>query len=136
MEETQNEVSRLDYLVEQEYVRLDTRNKRLMDELKLIGRNAFYEALAPFKEEYNNYRDDHVLFRNLTHAHGVLIERSDEVEVLLYPTANYPPKMKIIVSEYLDRLNAVPTLLPDGSGRRLRFRLAQKCGIQVAIAQP
>ena len=37
-------------------VRLDSRNKRLMDVLKVIARNAFYKALAPFKQNYDNYR--------------------------------------------------------------------------------
>jgi hypothetical protein len=36
-------------------VRLDTRNKRLRDSLKLIARNAFHQALDPFKTAYNNY---------------------------------------------------------------------------------
>jgi hypothetical protein len=58
-------------------VRLDTSNKRLLDSLKLITRNAFYQALQPFKSAYNNYRDDHELFRNLTQADGVLSESTD-----------------------------------------------------------
>ena len=37
-------------------MRLDSRNKRLMDVLKVIARNAFYKALAPFKQNYDNYR--------------------------------------------------------------------------------
>jgi hypothetical protein len=135
MDEAENEVSRLEYLIEQEHVRLDTRNKKLMDVLKLIGRNSFYKNIEPFKELYDNYRDDHALFRNLTHAHGVLIERADEVEVILYPTANYPPKVARIVNKFLEQLNASSPLVPDGSDRRLRFRLAEKTGIQLAIVQ-
>ena len=57
--QTQKEVSRLEVLIQQQMVRLDTRNKRLMDSLKLIARNAFYRALRPFKTAYNNFRDDH-----------------------------------------------------------------------------
>ena len=30
-----------------------------MDVLKVIARNAYYKALAPFKQDYDNYRDDH-----------------------------------------------------------------------------
>jgi len=133
MGETEKEVSRLEFLIEQQYVRLDTRNKRLMDVLKLMARNAFYDAIEPFKELYDNYRDDHVLFRNLAHSHGVLIERGDEVDVVLHPTANYPPKVRRIVDAFLDQLNAAAPLMPDGSSRRLRFRLAKKTGIQLAI---
>jgi hypothetical protein len=77
---TQKEVSRLEVLIQQQMVRLDTRNKQLMDSLKLIARNAFYQALQPFKTAYNNYRDDHEMFRNLTQADGVLIESAEQVE--------------------------------------------------------
>ncbi len=136
MAQTEKESSRLDYVIEQQYVRLDTRNKKLMDVLKLIARNAFYDSFGPFKELYNNYRDDHVLFRNLTQAPGVLIERGDEVEVVLYPTPNYAPKVESIVKQFLADLTATGLLMPDGSGRRLSFRLGDKEGIPLAIAQP
>ena len=135
MSATDKDMSRLDHLIEQDYVRLDTRSKALMDALKLLARNAFYAALAPFQEAYDNYRDDHVLFRNLTRAHGLLIEHGDEVEVLLNPTANYPPKLTRIVHDMLEQINATGPLMPDGSGRRLRFRLAENEHIQLAIAQ-
>ncbi len=46
------EVCRIDQLVTQEMVRLDTRNKTLMDAIKITARNLFYQV-------YNNYRDDH-----------------------------------------------------------------------------
>ena len=133
--ETEKEASRLDTLIEQDYVRLDTRSKKLMDLLKLIARNAFYDALEPFKTLYDNYRDDHALFRDLTQAHGMLLERGEEVHVLLCPTTHYAPKMARTVNEFLDHLNATSPLMPDGSGRRLRFRLAQQTGIQLAIAE-
>ena len=88
---TQKEVSRLEVLIEQQMVRLDTRNKRLLDSLKLIARNAFYPALQPFKRADNNYRDDHERFRNLTQADGVLSESADQVEAYRLPTVNYSP---------------------------------------------
>ena len=80
---TQKEVSRLEVLIEQQMVRLDTRNKQLLDSLRLIARNAFYQTLQPFKTAYNNYRDDHELFRNLTQADGVLVESEEQVEAYL-----------------------------------------------------
>ena len=94
---TQKEVSRLEVLIEQQMVRLDTRNKRLLDRLKLIARNAFYKTLQPFKSAYNNYRDDQELFRNLTQADGVLSESAEQVEAYLLPTVNYPPALEKIV---------------------------------------
>jgi hypothetical protein len=130
---TQKEVSRLEVLIQQQMVRLDTRNKRLLDSLKLIARNAFYQALQPFKSAYNNYRDDHELFRNLTYAHGVRVESADQVEAYLLPTVNYPPTIEKIVNELLAQFNAKDPKMPDGSGRRLRLHLGQKTGLQIAI---
>ena len=133
--ETEKEVSRLDTLIAQDYVRLDTRSKHLMDLLKPIARNAFYDTLEPFKTRYDNYRDDHTLFRNLTQAHGMLIEQGEHVHVLLHPTTNYAPHTERIVTTFLDELNATAPLMPDGSGRRLHFRLGQEAGVQLAIAE-
>jgi transposase len=130
---TQKEVSRLEVLIQQQMVRLDTRNKRLLDSLKLIARNAFYQALAPFKTAYNNYRDDHELFRNLTQADGVLVESAQQVDAYLLPTVNYPPKLEKIVSGLLAEINAKDPKMPDGSGRRLRLHLGAKTGVQIAI---
>jgi len=130
---TQKEVSRLEILIEQQMVRLDTRNKRLLDSLKLIARNAFYQALAPFKTAYDNYRDDHELFRNLTQADGVLAESADQVDAYLLPTVNYPPAIEKIVGELLAQTNGKDPRMPDGSGRRLRLHLGQKTGLQIAI---
>lgn len=130
---TQKEVSRLEVLIQQQTVRLDTRNKRLLDSLKLIARNAFYQALQPFKAAYNNYRDDHELFRNLAQADGVRVESADQVEAYLLPTVNYPPVVAKIIKPLLARFNALDPKMPDGSGRRLRLHLGQKTGLQVAI---
>jgi len=131
---TQKDVSRLEVLIDQQMVRLDTRNKRLLDSLKLIARNAFFQALGPFKTAYNNYRDDHELFRNLTQANGVLCESAEEVHAHLLPTVNYPPALEKIVSGLLTQINGKDPKMPDGSGRRLRLHLGQKAGLQIAIA--
>jgi len=132
---TQKETSRLEFLIEQAYVRLDTRNKHVMDAIKLIARNAFYALFAPFKERYDNYRDDHVLFRNLTQASGVLIEQAGTVEAILLPTPHYMPKTHRIIERVLEEINASDPEMPDGSGRKLRFRLGKKEEIQLAIHQ-
>ena len=60
-EQIETECSRLERLIEQNYVRLDTSNKSIMDALKILARNSFYKQFEPFKEGYDNYRDDHHL---------------------------------------------------------------------------
>ena len=134
LEQIDTECSRLQRLIDEDYVRLDTSNKSLMDALKIFARNCFYKQFEPFKERYNNHRDDHDLFRNLTHSDGVLIERGCAVEAHLFPTVNYPPRVQAVVLEYLQTLNETPLLMPDGSGRSITFRLGKKSGFKLAIA--
>ena len=136
IEQTQKEVSRMEYLMNENYRRLDVSRKKIMDALKLIARNTFYNDLQPFKEKYNNYRDDHTLFRNLTRADGVMIACEDQVEVQLFPSAHYPPALRNIVDELLDRINADSPRMPDGSGRHITFKLGEKAGIELANAKP
>ena len=107
-----------------------------MDSLRVIARNAFYEVLAPFKKAYNNYRDDHDQFRQLTQASGVLEVRADQIVVHLLPRLTYSPQLRRIISEMLDRLNEQQPLLPDGSGRRLTFRLASRMDLTLTVKSP
>jgi chromosome segregation ATPase len=130
---TEKEMSRLDFLIEQNMVRLDPHIKQLMDVLKIIARNAFYKALQPFKEMYNNYRDDHVLFRNLTRSNGLIRERGNTLEAILFPTPHYPRKIRAIVERLLEDINAEEPLMPDGSNRQIHLRLGKKNGIKLAI---
>jgi len=134
--ETQKEISKLDHLIDKNYQKLDTRKKIVMDVLKITARNLFYKTLTPFKEAYENYRDDHEIFRNLTRADGVIFSRDREVEVHLYPTYNYPPKVAGIFQEVLEGINQSNPTMPDGSGRALTLKLGSKKGIQLGNPSP
>jgi len=134
--EAKQDISRLDLLTKEGCRCLNVSQKRVMDALKLIARNAFYKELQPFKEKYDNYRDDHVLFRNLTHANGIMISNDNMVEVQLFPTAHYTPSLRNIVESLLGELNDENISVPDGSGRRIHFRLGNKAGIELANIKP
>lgn len=125
--------SRLERLIEEKMVRLDPEKKRLMDSLRVIARNVFYKALQPFKKAYNNYRDDHDQFRQLTQASGVLEVRQDEIVVHLMPRVNYPPQLRRIITAVLDGANAQKPVLPDGSSRSLQLRLAHRSEMTLSI---
>jgi hypothetical protein len=43
-------------------------SRRRAHNFRVIARNVFYAALGPFKKAYNNYRDDHDQFRQLTQS--------------------------------------------------------------------
>jgi hypothetical protein len=132
----QRDVSRADQLVSQGMVRMDTRNKSLMDTLRITARNLFYAALHPFKESYNNYRDDHDYFRELTQSGGVLRWNGQELEVHLIPRVNYPPKIRRIIDELLHSYNEKKLTLPDGSGRRLRFHQTTREQLEIKLIEP
>jgi len=129
----EKEVSRIDQLINQEMVRMDLGNKTLMDAIKITARNLFYRFFSPFKAAYDNYRDDHDHYRQLTQCDGVLRWTGTEIEVHLVPQVNYPPKLRKIIVAHLDELNAGGLTLPDGSGRPLRIRLTRKEQISVCI---
>ncbi len=129
----EKEVSRIDQLINQEMVRMDLGNKTLMDAIKITARNLFYRLFAPFKLAYDNFRDDHDYYRELTQCDGVLRWTGTEIEVHLVPQVNYQPKLRKIITGHLDELNASGLTLPDGSGRPLRLLLTRKEQISVHI---
>jgi len=129
----EKEVSRIDQLIEQDMVRMDLSNKTLMDAIKISARNLFYRLFAPFKTAYDNYRDDHGYYRQLTQCDGVLRWTGREIEVHLVPQVNYPPKLRKIIEKHLADLNASGLTLPDGSHRPLRLRLTRKEQISIRI---
>lgn len=133
MQATEKKVSRLEAMINEDYRKLNTRAKALMDAIKIIARNIFYKQLQPFKEMYDNNRDDHVMFRNLTRSYGAVIQSRDKVEVVLSPTACYQKKTRSAVIDYLEKLNKTEPEMPDGSERPIRFRLAGKASKFIAI---
>ena len=129
----EKEVSRKDQLIEQKMVRMDTTNKTLMDAIKISARNLFYQALAPFKKLYDNNRDDHAWFRELTRCDGALRLGEKGMEVHLVAHMHCTPKMRRIIGEVLRSINASAPPLPDGSGRKVHLRLSEKRQIKVQI---
>ncbi|MCI0353480.1 MAG: hypothetical protein L0099_00355, partial [Acidobacteria bacterium] len=125
MEQTSPTESRLEQLIAEKMVKLDPEKKRLMDSLRVIARNVFYATLQPFKKAYNNYRDDHDQFRQLTQASGVLEVSSERIVAHLMPRVNYPPQLRRILTTVLEGINAREPVMPDGSGRPLKLRLAR-----------
>ena len=133
MAQTEKEVSRLDSLIEDDFHKLNTLKKSLMDGIKIMARNQFYLLFQPFKDAYDNYRDDHVLFRHLTRSAGLVRETDNGVDVLLLPEANFPPKLIGIIKDLLNQLNRSLLPMPDESDRIIRFGLLQNDKIQFEI---
>ena len=74
-----------------------------------------------------------MLFRSLTQSDGVIKQQGDQVEVILLPKPNYPPKVRRIMEQYLANINDDHPLMPDGSNRQIHFRLGEKAEFEIAI---
>ena len=129
---TQSE-SRLEAMIAAQMARMEPQSKRLLDGLRIIARNLFYQAIQPFKKAYDNFRDDHDYFRKLSHSAGVLEFKEQEVVVHLMPTSSYAPAMRRIVSGVLEGLNRLEMRFPNGAQRRLRFRLGSRSEIRLHL---
>ncbi len=97
-----------------------------MDCVKIVTRNIFYKLLSSFRPLYDNFRDDHVVLRNLTRASGCVCFAENVVEAVLCPTMLYQPKVRKVLEEFLNQVNAMAPEMPDGSGRIIRFLLKEK----------
>ncbi len=92
--ETVRDESRLQALIEEQYFRLDMRRKAFMDAIRLSSRNIFYCLMGIFRPLYNNYRDDHVILRELTQAMGIIEKRDGVINIQLLPAMEFQPKVK------------------------------------------
>ena len=124
--ESEKLTSKLQALIEQGYKRLDTDAKTMMDLIKIIARNMFYIALKPFKLDYNNFRDDHVIFRNLTCANGKISFANDEINVELFPSMHHRPGIRKIIEDIMQKINQKNPVSIDGSGRKINLKLGGK----------
>ena len=55
------------------------------------------------------------------------------LEVHLLPATNYGAALRQVWEQVLADLNATTPQWPDGSGRRLSFRLAQRSELQISL---
>jgi hypothetical protein len=130
---TQSQESRLEAMIQAQMVKMEPQCKRLMDVLRITARNLFYQALQPFKKAYDNYRDDHDHFRNLTQSPGVLEVRPDQIVIHLLPRTNYGAQLRKIVTQILDGINAQELEHPCLPGKKLKFRLGQRSEMELKM---
>ena len=116
-------MSKIDELIELGYNKLDTSTKDFMDAIKMLARNMFYLSFQPFKERYDNYRDDHVLFRHLTRSPGTISTTANGIKVKISPQMEYQPKIKKIISQVFNEINLMKPEIPDGSNRKINLVL-------------
>lgn len=103
------------------YIRLDLRKKQILDQLKIIARNIFYNSVDEFKIYYKNLRDLHVVLRHLIQTPGFITFYNNEVHVSLCCTFN--GQARKAVELFIDYLNKKSIKMLDGSNRLIQFKL-------------
>jgi len=105
MGESVRKESRLEALIDEQYLRLDTRRKAFMDAIRISSRNIFCKLAMEFRPLYNNYRDDHFIVRELTRSSGIIHKRDGMAYLLLMPTMQFQPATREIVQTFLARIS-------------------------------
>ena len=119
--QTVRDESRLQALIDEQYFRLDMRRKAFMDVIRLSCRNIFYCLMDIFRPLYNNYRDDHVILRELTRSLGIIEKRDGVVNIRLLPAMEFQPKVRQIVSNFLEQMSNL--INAHFGGRHLPVRI-------------
>jgi len=100
LNDTPREVSRIEKLIREEYVKLNFMPKSLMDAVKITARNIIYQLLEIFRPVWNNYRNDLVVLRELITAMGHIEEKETTIMVWLNPTRQFSKKEKTKIAVF------------------------------------
>jgi len=122
-------VQRIEYLISQEYDRLNFAPKALMDAIRLLAHNIHRHLHDEFRPLYDNYRNDHRILRELIQSPAFLEETPDDYIVTLIPSRLHG-KTASTVKQLISQLPPINT----AKGKALHIRLnAPLQGIQLAV---
>lgn len=85
--------------------RLKLAPKILMDAIKISARNIFYSHVEEFRKHFDNYRNDHKIFRELTRAPGYVTRNNGIINVELNIARNFEPKELLLIQSFLDKIS-------------------------------
>ncbi len=100
-------VSRLETLIEEEYIKLNFMPKSFMDAIKIISRNIIYELLDIFRPIWNNFRNDHVILKELLTCVGFINETESHIYIQLNPTRQFANKDKQKILLFLLKMSTL-----------------------------
>ena len=115
--------SKEDKLIEEGAQKLNTVPKQYMDIVKITARNIFFRQFKSFRPLYGNFRNDHVMLRELTRAPGFVLADEKRMTVFLCPAITVQPKVRENIQLFLDQASAD---IGELKGRKLEFRLWSK----------
>jgi len=96
--------SRLECLIEGEYVIPDVAAKNHIDSIKIMARNIFYELLKIFRPMYDNFRDDCAILRELTRLSGLVMKKGNVICINLWSQADYPKKNLEVIEQFISTM--------------------------------
>lgn len=118
IEQTERKQSRIQLLIDRHYRMADTSCKAMFDALRISSFNMFANLVDIFRPIYNNYRNDHVMLRNLTRADGFIRRDEGTVYIDLWLRGRFQDRQlapfRAFLKEITDRIN---TRLSAGSDR-------------------
>jgi hypothetical protein len=112
-----------DKLIEEGAQKLNTAPKQYMDIVKITARNIFFRQFESFRPPYGNFRNDHVMLRELTRAPGFVLADEKKMTVFLCPAITVQPKVREKLQLFLDQASAD---IGELKGRKLEFKLWDK----------
>jgi len=135
MGESVRKESRLEALIDEQYLRLDTRRKAFMDAIRISSRNIFCKLAMEFRPLYNNHRDDHFIVRELTRSPGIIHKRDGIAHVMLMPTMQFQPATRNIVQTFLAQISQQINEHFDGRSMPIHIQLLDENSNDLDIDQ-
>jgi|MDTC01.2.fsa_nt_gb hypothetical protein len=99
------EVSRIELLIKEEYVKLNFMPKTFMDAIKITTRNIIYQLLEIFRPIWNNYRNDLVILRELISSMGHIEETKKSIIIQLNPARQFSKNEKYKILLFLFKIS-------------------------------
>ena len=98
----QKKSSKIEKLSNSGAQRLKTKPKAYMDAVKMTARNIFYKTFRSFRKQMKNFRQDHLIFRELTRSSGVIKEDINGIKsIRLNLAMTLQPKEIQLIESYL-----------------------------------
>jgi hypothetical protein len=94
--------SRIQALIDEQYVRLRLRARPLADIVRITCRNVFRRAADIFRPLFGNRRTDHAVLRALTRAPGIISATPGRIDVRLMPAITIEPAEREPIRRFLD----------------------------------
>jgi len=120
---TEKKVSKIDALIKGKKQKLRKDTKRCMDTLKIIARNIFYKTFETFREDYNNYRDDLLICREVSRANAMVSQTKEGMVFKLSTVMELTPKIKKHMNTVIDKINQQEVKMPNTRKEKITIQI-------------